>query len=171
MAADADGVLDDRVGRKPAREKLKELTLAPKLVLVGGALLFLSLFFTWQNLEIDFGPTGTGTQPLDGWDVFGLVIGLLTLALVALVLILDASNVDVSPELNWDLIVLVLASTVFGLVVLKNLTDQDSAWVSYVAIILAATAVAGAYLDWSGWQPRRPPPRRKRRRVTPYRGA
>jgi hypothetical protein len=164
MAADADGYLDDRVVKAPARERLGELTLGSKLVIGAATLVLLSLFFTWQNVELNFGPTRTGTQPLDGWDVFGLMIALVAVALVALVIVVRASNVEVSPDIDWDRVVLLLAAALLGLVLVKNLTDRDSAWVSYLVIAFAATAVVGAYLDWSGWESRRRPVRRRRRR-------
>ncbi len=35
-------------------ESIKALSRSTKLVLVAGTLLFVSLFLTWQNLEVDF---------------------------------------------------------------------------------------------------------------------
>jgi hypothetical protein len=156
MTTDADGYLDEAAPRRGiAVGRIRELSLGTKLVLVCGTLLFFSLFLTWQNLEIDFGPAGTATQMLDGWDTLGLMIGLLTLGLLALVVVVWASDVDVSPDVPWELIALALASSVLALVVLKNLTDRNSAWASYLGMVLAGLVVTGAFLEWYGYEPRR----------------
>ncbi len=127
-------------------ERMKTLSRGTKLVLAGGVLLFFDLFFTWQKLEVDYGRAGTGHELLDGWDAWGLLIGLLTMALVALVVIVHLTDVELSPDVPWGLITLGLASAVFVLTVVKNLTDADSALASYVGIVLAALAVVGAYM-------------------------
>jgi hypothetical protein len=149
MTHDADGFLDEGPPKGIAVERIRRLSLGAKLVLAGGVLLFFSLFLTWQNLEIDYGRAGTGTLMLDGWDVFGLVMGFLTLALVSLVVVVKVSDLDVSPDVSWELLTLALASAIFALALVKNLTDRNSAWPSYLALALAATIVAGASLDWS----------------------
>ena len=58
-------------------EKFKALSRGTQLVLVAGPLLFLSLFFTWQTLAVDYGPAGIAEPPQDGWDAWGLLIGML----------------------------------------------------------------------------------------------
>lgn len=121
------------------------LSKGSKLVLASAVLLFFDLFFTWQQLEVDFGPAGTARQPLDGWDAWGLLIGLLTLAIVALVIVVRVTDVDVSPDVPWNQIIVWLSGIVFVVTVLKNLTDADSAWASYIGIILAATTLVGAF--------------------------
>ena len=55
----------------------KALSRGAQIVLVAGPLLFLSLFFTWQNVEVDYGRAGVATLPLDGWDAWGLLLALL----------------------------------------------------------------------------------------------
>ena len=105
---------------------------------------------------------------LDGWDALGLAIGLLALGLVALVIVVRVSDVEVSPDIDWELIVLALASAILLLVLAKNLTDRNSAWPSYLAVVLAAGGVVGAFLDLSQTHfDRTGLRRRRRRRVTP----
>jgi hypothetical protein len=169
MSWDLDGFAEEgQPKRRATLESLRGISLGAKLVLAGGALLFFSLFLTWQNLEVDYGRTGTGTQLLDGWDVFGLVIGMLTVAIVSLVIIVKLSDVDTSPDVAWELITLVLSAAVLGLVLAKNLTDRDSAWPSYLGLALALAVVAGAFLDWSSERfARNAVPGRRRRRIRP----
>jgi hypothetical protein len=168
MSPDADGFLDEAPPRGLATERMKELSWGAKTVLVGGLLLFFSLFLTWQNLEIDYGRTGTGTEMLDAFDSFGLVIALLTIALISIVAVAKLADVDASPDVAWELYALILAVIVLGLVIVKNLTDRDSAWASYLGLILAVVVVVGAYLDWSHSRPgRHSLVRRRRKGVKP----
>ena len=166
MSRSYDPLLEDAAPRSRPRERIDGLSTGSKIVLACGILLFFSLFFVWQNLQVDFGPAGTATQRLDGWDVWGLLVAFVVVALVSLVVIVNATDVDVSPDVDWELVTLALAASLLALTLLKNLTDADSAWASYVGVALAAAVVAGAGLDWSRsrdvvWAPRR---RRRRRR-------
>src|SRR5688572_22711200 len=102
MTSDADGFLDEGPPRGLAVERMKELSWGAKIVLAGGLLLFFSLFLTWQNVEIVYPGAGTDTRLLDGFDSFGLVIGLLTLGLVTLVFVAKFADVDVSPDVAWE---------------------------------------------------------------------
>ena len=130
-------------------DRIKSLSIGSTIVLGCGVLLFFSLFFTWQNLGVDFGQAGTATLELDGWDFWGLLIGLMTLAVVALVVVVHATEVEVSEDVPWEAVVLALGGAILGLTLLKNLTDADSAWMSYLGLALAAGVVAGSYLDWA----------------------
>ena len=63
-------------------KKFLTLSLGTKLVLVAGPILFLGLFFTWQQLRVDYGPAGVAEIPQDGWDLWGLLIGVLVITTV-----------------------------------------------------------------------------------------
>ena len=153
-----------------AMERIKTLPKGTKLVLASSVLLFFDLFFTWQKLPLDFGRNGRAVAPLDGWDAWGLLIGLLTMALVALVVIVYLTDLELSPDVPWGSIALGLATAVFVLTVVKNLTDAESALASYVGIVLAALVVVGAYMTRAEERPeviiepmRRTPPRQTQR--------
>lgn len=130
-------------------EGIKALSTGTKLVLAAGPLLFFSLFFTWQKLEVDYGPAGRGERLLDGWEFWSLLIALLTLALVTLVVLLHLTDVEMSEDVPWDLLTFAMGIMVFVLTLVKNLTDADSAWASYVAVLLAAAVALGAYEMWA----------------------
>ena len=166
MPRDFATLPDDTPPRPPFLQRMRALPTGSKVLIAGGSLLFFSLFLTWQNHEVDFGTAGTATEMLDGWDVWGLLIGFLTVGLVTLVLLMNASDVDMSPNVRWDLVVLVGAIVVLGLTLVKNLTDADSAWASYLGLALAAAMVVGGYLDWADERPRRSLRRRRRRRLS-----
>ena len=137
----------DSPPKGPAVERIKALPRGTKLVLASGVLLFFDLFFTWQKLQLDFGREGRAVASLDGWDAWGLLIGLLTMALVTLVVIVNLTDVELSPDIPWGRVTLGLATAVFVLTFVKNLTDAESAPASYVGIVLAVLAVVGAYMS------------------------
>lgn len=146
-------------------ERIKALSRGTKLVLAAGPVLFLSLFFNWQTLKIDYGPAGIATQPQDGWDVWGLLIGMLVIATVTLVVLVRVSEVEMSEEVPWESVAFGLGVATFALAVLKNLTDANSTWASYGFVALAGLMAAGTYLNWADTQAGRNPllGRRKRR--------
>jgi hypothetical protein len=86
--------------------------------------------------------------------------------LVTLVLMLNAWDVDLSPGVRWDVVVFAGSVVVLAIVVVKTLRDADSAWASYLGLVLAGAMVLGAYLDWADERPRRSLRRRRRRRVS-----
>jgi hypothetical protein len=157
--------LDESSPHRPAVERIKGLSLGAKIVLAGAALLFFSLFLTWQKLEVVYEGAGTGTLMLDGWDVWGLLIGFLLVGVVGIVLVAKTGDLDLWPDVDWELVVLAAAGAVFALVLAKNLTDSNSTWASYVGLALAGFIVAGALLDWTRERlARYAIPRRRRKR-------
>ena len=130
-------------------ERIKALSTGPKLMLVAAPLLFFSLFFTWQKLEVDYGPAGTGEALLDGWDFLGLLIGLVALGVTALAVIVYLTDVELSEDVPWLRLLLGGGVALLVLALLKNLTDADSAFASYVGVLLAVLVALGAYETWA----------------------
>ena len=144
----------------------KALPRGAQLVLVAGPLLIISLFFTWQQVEVDYGPAGVAKMPLDGWDAWGLLLALLALTVVVLVALVDLSHVDLG-EIPWRNAILALGIAVLAVAALKNLTDAGSTPASYAFVGLAALVAVGAYLDWAAARRAdRPALARKRRGVS-----
>jgi hypothetical protein len=137
--------------------KFKSLSRGTQIVLVAGPLLFLSLFFTWQNLEVDYGPAGVATLPLDGWDAWGLLLGLLVASTVTLVVLTNLTEVEMSSDIPWPKITFALGVATFVVAVLKNLTDAGSSWTSYGFVALAAGVAMGTYLEWDAARKDRKP--------------
>jgi len=123
------------------------LSTGTKLLATSAVLLFVDLFLTWQKLPLDFGPKTQVTGSLDGWDFWGLLIGLLTLGLIAAV-VFGELNDELELDSRFELAVLVASSLVLAIVVVKNLRDAGSAWASYLGIVLALLMTIGAFLDW-----------------------
>ena len=130
-------------------DRFRTLSTGPKLLLVATPLLFVSLFFTWQKLEVDFGRAGRAEALLDGWDFWGLLIGMLALGLTALAVVAYLTDVELSEDVPWGPLVLGGGIAIPALTLLKNVTDADSAWASYVAVLLAALVALGAYETWA----------------------
>jgi hypothetical protein len=144
--------------------KFKALSRGTQLVLVAGPLLFLSLFFTWQNVAVDYGRAGVAKLSLDGWDAWGLLLALLVLASVVLVALRTFTDVELAEDVPWPTVCLGLGVAVFAVAVLKNLTDAGSSWASYGFVGLAGVVAVGMYLDWAAERrPARAPLGRKRR--------
>jgi len=137
-------------------ERIKALSAGQTLVLVASPLLFVSLFFTWQKLEIDFGPAGQAVALLDGWDGWGLLIGLLALGLTVFAAVAFLTDVELSETVPWDRLLLAGGVAVLVLTLVKNLLDADSAWASYVGVVLAALVALGAYETWAEAASERP---------------
>jgi hypothetical protein len=128
--------------------RFADLGAGTKVLLVSGPLLLISLFLTWQATPVDFGKNGTVTQSLDGWDFWGLVIALATLAVVILAVLRERDD-DLAFDPRVSRVVLGLGCLVFAAAVLKNARDADSAWASYFGVILAVAVAVGAYLDFA----------------------
>jgi hypothetical protein len=129
--------------------KFKALSRGTQIVLVAGPLLLLSLFFTWQNVAVDYGQSGIATLPYDGWDAWGLLLALLVIATVVIVALRHLTDVEMSEDVPWDKITLGLGVAAAAVAVLKSLTDAGSTWESYAFVGLAGAVAVGAYLDWT----------------------
>ena len=127
----------------------KALSRGSQIVLVAGPLLFGSLFFTWQHVEVDYGRAGTATISLDGWDAWGLLLAFLVLATVVLVALRSFTEGELPDDVPWATITLGLGAAIFAVALVKNLTDAGSSWLSYAFVGLASAMLVGAYLDWA----------------------
>jgi len=147
--------------------KFKTLSRGTQIVLVAGPLLLLSLFFTWQNVEVDYGPAGVATASLDGFDAWGLLLALLALSTVTLVTLRNLADVDMSDDISWEKIAFGLGTATAAVAVVKSLTDAGSSWASYGFVALAVAVGVGTYLDWAATRRGRREPvlARKRRGI------
>jgi hypothetical protein len=57
--------------------------------------------------------------------------------------------VELSEDVPWQRVLLGGGVTLLVLALLKNLTDADSAFASYVGVLLAALVALGAYEVWA----------------------
>ena len=127
--------------------RFRALSRGTQIVLVSGPLLFLSLFFTWQYVEVNYGPAGIAKLSMDGWDAWGLLLAVLVLALVSLVALRSFTEDVLSADIPWPRICFGLGLATFAIALVKNLTDAGSTWVSYGFVGLAAAVALGTWLD------------------------
>ena len=128
-------------------KRFSSLTTGTKLLIVGTVALFLNLSLTWQKIDVDFGRAGQAELLLDGWDAWGLLIGLLSLGLLVLTVLIHLTDVELPEDVPWGLVSLVVAGVLVLVTAVKNLTDDGSTIASYVGIALAGLVLAGAYLN------------------------
>ena len=167
MSRPPNPLLEDTAPRQPVLERLRGLSRGELVMVVAASLLVIDLFLTWQNLEVDFGPAGTATSMLDGWDGWGLLIALTSIGLITAVVVVYASEIEIPEDVRWELWIFVGAVALFAMTLLKNLTDADSAWPSYLGVVLAGAVVAGAYRNWARTRQRQRRRLRRRTRSSP----
>jgi hypothetical protein len=127
-------------------DRFKELALGRQLILVGGVLLIIDSFFAWQ--KVTFNGIGiSASASASAWHGFwGVLMGLLTIAIVGWVAA-RVYGVELPANLPDGLVTLVLGGLILLFALVKNLSDDYSAWASYVGIVLAGVVAAGAWLN------------------------
>ena len=141
-------------------DQLKGLSRSSQLLLGAGLLLFIFLFFDWQ--QVCAGGICGGRS---GWHGWGVLVGILVIALVAW----EAAQVfavKVELPVKPALLSAGLAAAVLLFTVIKFLVDNEFRhWPAWVGLILAIVIGFGGFLRWSGDSPkemqraaRTPPP-------------
>ncbi len=126
-------------------DRFNALGRGMQIMLVGGVLLFIDLFFRWQEVEFDLGPLGEQSAGVSAWDNFlGIVLGLLTIALIVWI-VLQLAAVDIPLPVSGAMVAAVLGGLILLVAILKNLTDDYSTIWSYVGVALAAVIAFGAW--------------------------
>jgi hypothetical protein len=123
-------------------DKINELSLGKKLVLGAGVLLLIDTFLHWQEVTA-FGFTG-GQSAWHGF--WGVLLGLMTVALVVWVAVRTFANVQLPEGIPDGLISLVLGALILLFAVIKVISDDFVHWPAYLGIILAAVVTYGAWL-------------------------
>lgn len=122
------------------------LPTSRKLILGAGTLLFIDSFFAWQKVEVKVGGVAVVSATANAWHGFwGVLLCLMTIAIVAWVAA-RAFGVALPATVPDGIVVLALGALILLFALLKNLTDDYSAWASYVGIVLAGGVAFGAWL-------------------------
>jgi hypothetical protein len=129
-------------------DHLKAMSRSSHLIAWGGLLLFIFLFFDWQQVSTAFGSAGRS-----GWHGWGVLVGILTIALVAW----EAMQIfAVKLELPFKaaLLTVGLAAGVLLFTIIKFLVDNEFRhWPAWVGLILAILIAIGGYLRYAGDAP------------------
>ena len=135
-------------------DHLKGMSRSSHLLLWGGALLFIFLFFDWQQVCVNFGGNSAcGGQ--SGWHGWGVLVGILAIALVAweVVQLVGVSLPDL--PVKPAMISAGLAGGILLFTVIKFLVDNEARhWPAWIGLILAILIAVGGWLRWSGDEPK-----------------
>lgn len=129
-------------------DHLKAMSRSSHLIAWGGLLLFIFLFFDWQQVSTAFGSAGRS-----GWHGWGVLVGILVIALVAW----EAMQIfAVKLELPFKAAYLTvgLCAAVLLFTVIKFLVDNEFRhWPAWVGLILAILIAVGGYFRYAGDEP------------------
>jgi hypothetical protein len=129
-------------------EQLQSLSLARKLILGGGILLLIDTFLNWQQVSVSFGGEEVASGGQSAWHGFwGVVLGLMTVALVAWV-IARMFGVKLPEGVPEGLVSLILGGLILLFAIIKVLADDFVHWPAYVGIVLAAVVTYGAWRNF-----------------------
>ncbi len=128
-------------------ERFNALGRGTQMMLVGGVLLFIVLFFPWQDFDVggladEFGVDAT----FSGWRGVGVILGLLTIVLLAWVIVRIAA-VDIPLPVSTAMTAALIGTLILIFAVIKMLTilgDETTIW-SWVGLALAIVIAVGAF--------------------------
>ena len=129
-------------------ERFNALGRGAQIMLVSGLLLFISLFLPWQDFDVggladEFGVDAT----FSGWRGIGVIVGILTIALVAW-LIVRLASVDMRLPVSTAMVAAVLGALILVFTVIKLLTiidDEATIW-AWIGLLLAVAVAVGAFM-------------------------
>ena len=148
--------------QRPGGFDMARMTTGSKVVLATAILLFIDLFFPWQDLlpsELDiFGVGGT----INGFNGLGVLVAILCIAVIVWEGMLAAGvNINMGTT-SPALISAGLAGLTALLTIILFLTRLDGvAWGAFVGLVLALILAYGAYLRFQeskAMGPTPPPP-------------
>ena len=122
-------------------ERFNALGRGTQMMLVGGVLLFIDLFLPWQ----DFDALGIEVT-FSGWRGVGVILGLLTIVLLAWVIVRLAS-VDIPLPVSTAMTAALIGTLILIFAVIKMLTilgDEATIW-SWAGLALAILIAVGAF--------------------------
>ena len=128
-------------------DRFKGLPIGRQLILGGGVLLFIDTFLPWQKVSISFGGISTSATASAWHGFWGVIMGLLTIAIIIWVGA-RLAGVELPGNLPDGLVTLAVGGLILLFAVVKTLTESYSAWASYLGIVLAAGVAAGAWLTF-----------------------
>lgn len=124
-------------------ERLKALPRGAQLMLVGGVLLLIVTFFSWQEVEL----LDIAVASASAWHGFwGWMLGLLTIGLLVWFAV-NIGELELRLPASDAMTGAVLGALIFVAALLKNLTDDYSTFWSYLGVALAAMIAIGAWMQ------------------------
>lgn len=129
-------------------ERFNALGRGAQLMLIGGVLLFIDLFFPWQDFDVGGLADELGVDAtFSGWRGIGFVVGLLTIVLLAW-LIVRIASVNIPLPVSTAMTGALLGTLILIFAIIKLLTilgDEATIW-AWVGTALAVVIAIGAFM-------------------------
>jgi hypothetical protein len=125
-------------------DQLKAMSRSAQLLAGAGLLLFIFLFFDWQQVSV-----AGFTAGRSGWHGWGTAVGIFVIALVVFEAAQIFGNLPDLP-VKAALIAAGLAAVVLLFTIIKFFVDNEARhWPAWIGLILAIVIGVGGYLRWS----------------------
>jgi uncharacterized membrane protein YhdT len=126
-------------------DRFNALGRGAQMMLVGGVLLFIDLFLTWEDLGLVEGAADE-LDSFSGWSGFaGIVLGLLTIVLIAW-LIVRLASVDIPLPVSTAMTGALLGTLILIFAIIKVLTVLGDATIwAWIGLALAVVIAVGAF--------------------------
>jgi len=129
-------------------ERFNALGRGAQLMLIGAVLLLIDLFLPWQDFDIggladEFGVDAT----FSGWRGVGIILGLLTIIVLAW-LIVRVASVDIPLPVSTAMTGALLGTLILIFAIIKLLTilgDEATLW-AWIGVGLAVLIAVGAFM-------------------------
>lgn len=129
-------------------ERFNALGRGAQLMLIGGVLLLIDLFLPWQDFGNEFSDAVGVDASFSGWRGFGgVMVGLLTIALLAW-LIVRLASVNIPLPVSTAMSAAVIGTLILIFTVIKLLTilgDEATIW-AWIGLALAIVIAVGAFM-------------------------
>ena len=128
-------------------ERFNALGRGAQLMLIGGVLLFIDLFFPWQDFGNELSEAAGIDASFSGWRGVGFVVGLLTIVLLAW-LIVRIASVNIPLPVSTAMTGALLGTLILIFAVIKLLTilgDEATIW-AWIGVALAVVIAVGAFM-------------------------
>jgi hypothetical protein len=129
-------------------ERFNALGRGAQLMLIGAVLLFIDLFFPWQDFDVGGLADELGVDAtFSGWRGIGFIVGILTIIVLAW-LIVRLASVDIPLPVSTAMTGALLGTLTLVFTVIKLLTilgDEATIW-AWVGTALAVVIAVGAFM-------------------------
>jgi hypothetical protein len=129
-------------------ERFNALGRGAQMMLVGAVLLFIVMFLPWQDFDVGGVADAFGVDATwSGWHGFvGVVLGLLTIVLIAWIIVRLAS-VNIPLPVSTAMTAALLGTLILIFAIIKILTilgDEQTIW-AWIGLVLAVVVAVGAF--------------------------
>lgn len=129
-------------------ERFNALGRGAQLMLIGGVLLFIDLFLPWQDFDVGGLADELGVDAtFSGWRGIGIIVGLLTIVLLAW-LIVRIASVNIPLPVSTAMTGALLGTLILIFTIIKLLTilgDEATFW-AWIGAALAVVIAVGAFM-------------------------